>query len=45
MGPMVVAAVMVENDRALKRLKVKDSKLLTRRKRRNWPSRSARSLL
>ncbi len=33
MGPMVVAAVMVENDRALKRLKVKDSKLLTRRKR------------
>lgn len=33
MGPMVVAAVMVENDRALKKLKVKDSKLLTRQKR------------
>lgn len=33
MGPMVVAAVMVENDRALKRLKVKDSKLLTRGRR------------
>jgi ribonuclease HII len=30
---MVVAAVMVENDRALKKLKVKDSKLLTRPKR------------
>lgn len=33
MGPLVVAAVMVENDRALKKLKVKDSKLLTRQKR------------
>jgi ribonuclease HII len=33
MGPMVVAAVMVENDRGLKKLKVKDSKLLTRAKR------------
>lgn len=33
MGPMVVAAVMVETDRDLRRLKVKDSKLLTRQKR------------
>lgn len=33
MGPMVVAAVMVENDRPLKKLKVKDSKLLTRQRR------------
>jgi ribonuclease HII len=33
MGPMVVAAVMVESDRDLKKLKVKDSKLLTRQKR------------
>jgi ribonuclease HII len=33
MGPMVVAAVMVENDRELRRFKVKDSKLLTRQKR------------
>jgi len=33
MGPMVVAAVMVESDRALRKLKVKDSKLLTRGKR------------
>lgn len=33
MGPLVVAAVMVENDRALKKLKVRDSKLLTRQKR------------
>jgi ribonuclease HII len=33
MGPMVVAAVMVDNDRALKGLKVKDSKLLTRQRR------------
>jgi ribonuclease HII len=33
MGPMVVAAVMVEADRDLRELKVKDSKLLTRQKR------------
>ncbi len=33
MGPLVVAAVMVQSDRALKKLKVKDSKLLTRQKR------------
>jgi ribonuclease HII len=33
MGPLVVAAVMVDSDRALKKLKVKDSKLLTRQKR------------
>ncbi len=32
-GPMVVAAVMAENDKGLKKLKVKDSKLLTRQKR------------
>jgi ribonuclease HII len=30
MGPLVAAAVMVETDTELKRLKVKDSKLLTR---------------
>ncbi|MBI0583670.1 MAG: ribonuclease HII [Methanomassiliicoccus sp.] len=33
MGPLVVAAVMVEDDRSLRKLKVKDSKLLTRAKR------------
>lgn len=33
MGPMVVAAVMTESDRALRKLKVKDSKLLTRKRR------------
>ncbi|MDW5563378.1 MAG: ribonuclease HII [Methanomassiliicoccus sp.] len=33
MGPLVVAAVMVENDRALRKLKVKDSKLLSHPKR------------
>ncbi len=33
LGPMVVAAVKVKSDRALRRLKVKDSKLLTRQKR------------
>ena len=32
-GPMVIAAVMVENDQALRALKVKDSKSLTRKKR------------
>jgi len=33
LGPLVVAAVAVESDRALRRLKVKDSKLLTPLKR------------
>jgi ribonuclease HII len=33
MGPLVVAAVLVKSDRALKKLQVKDSKLLTRQKR------------
>jgi ribonuclease HII len=33
MGPLVVAAVLVMNDRGLKKLQVKDSKLLTRQKR------------
>lgn len=33
MGPLVIAAVMVDTDAGLKELKVKDSKLLTRQKR------------
>ena len=33
LGPLVVAAVMVDSDRTLRKLKVKDSKLLTRQKR------------
>jgi ribonuclease HII len=33
MGPLVIAAVMVESDRPLRKLKVKDSKMLTRKKR------------
>jgi ribonuclease HII len=33
LGPLAIAAVMVESDRALRKLKVKDSKLLTRQKR------------
>lgn len=32
-GPLVVAAVMVDNERSLRRLKVKDSKLLTKARR------------